>query len=110
MAFGKMNSFIDIIQTVQKKDAAGFAVSQDSVIASVRAYREERYGNKTWANRAAFSSASCLFRFRIIPDVEITTSLIIKCDGKRYRILSAEDVRGRGMYWEVLADHIEPSK
>jgi hypothetical protein len=110
MAFGKMNSFIDIIQTTQKKDAAGFGVPVDSIVASVRAYREERYGNKTWANRAAFSTASCLFRFRIIPDVDITPSLIIQCDGKQYRILSVEDVRGRGMYWEVLADHIEPSK
>jgi len=110
MSFGKMNSFIDIIQTVHKKDAAGFAGSEDKILASVRAYREERYGNRMWANRAAFSTASCLFRFRVIPDVEVTTSLIIRCDGKRYRIHSAEDVRGRGMYIEVLADRIEPSK
>jgi head-tail adaptor len=110
MALGKMRTPIDIIQTVQKKDAAGFSISEETVLASVRAYREERYGNKTWANRAAFSTASCLFRFRIIPDVEVTPALQIICDGKRYRILSAEDVRGRGMYWEVLADRIEPSK
>ena len=110
MSFGKMNSFIDIVQTTNTKDDEGFAVSADTVLASVRAYKEDRHGNKTWANRAVFSTATCMFRFRMIPGVEINTKLQILCEGKRYKILSAEDVRGRGMYIEVLAEHIEPSK
>ena len=110
MSFGKMNSFIDIIQTVQKKDAAGFAVPEDTVLASLRAYREDRHGNKMWANRAAFSKATVLFRFRAIPGVEVVPSLVIACQGTRFNILSVEDVRGRNMYWEVLAEKIEPSK
>ena len=110
MSFGKMNNFIDIIQTVQNKDAAGFVTSSDVALASVRAYREDRHGNKTWANRAAFSTASTLFRFRVIPGLKIVSSLYIACQGDRFKILSAEDVRGRGMYVEVLAEHIEPSK
>jgi hypothetical protein len=105
-----MNSFIDIIQTVQKKDAAGFADSSDTVLASVRAYREDRHGNKLWANRAAFSTATVLFRFRVIPGLKIIPSLYIACQGERFKILSAEDVRGKGMYIEALAEHIEPSK
>jgi len=105
-----MNAFIDIVQTIQNKDAAGFSVSEDNILASVRAYKEERHGTKMWANRAAFSTATCLFRFRVIPEVEITTKLQILCGGKRYKILSAEDVRGRGMYIEALADILEPSK
>ena len=110
MAFGKMNSFIDIIETTQNKDAAGFAQPTNTIVASIRAYKEERHGNKTWANRAAFSTATVMFRFRIIPDLRITPSLFISCNGDRYRIISAEDVRGRGMYVEVLAERIEPSK
>jgi len=110
MSFGKMNTEISIVQTIQNKDAAGFSTSEDSVLATIRAYHEDRYGNKIWANRAAFSSASCLFRFRVIPGVEVDTKLQILSGGKRYKILSAEDVRGRGMYVEVLAEHIEPSK
>ena len=110
MSFGKMNQEISIIQTVQNKDAAGFATSSDTTLASVRAYKEDRHGTKLWANRAAFSSATCLFRFRVIPGVIVTTKLQILCAGVRYKILSAEDVRGRGMYIEVLAERIEPSK
>ena len=110
MAFGKMNSFIDIIETTQNKDAAGFAQPRDTIVASIRAYKEERHGNKTWSNRAAFSTATVMFRFRAIPDLEVVPSLFISCNGKRYKILSTEDVRGRGMYVEVLAERIEPSK
>jgi head-tail adaptor len=110
MSFGKMNSFIDILQTVQEKDAAGFSASSDTVLASVRAYMEERHGTKIWANRAAFSTATCLFRFRVIPGTEVNTKHQILCGGKRYKILSAEDVRGRGLYIEVLAERLEASK
>ncbi len=110
MSFGKMNSFIDIIQTEQTKDSDGFAVTTDTVLASVRAYKEERHGNVQWANRAAFSNATALFRFRVIPGITVDTTLQIICGGKRYNILSAEDVRGRGMYIEVLAEIMEPTK
>lgn len=110
MSFGKMNSFIDIVRTKQSKDADGFATSVDTVIASVRAYKEERHGTKMWANRAAFSDASCLFRFRVIPGVTVTDKMVIICAETRYRILSAEDVRDRGMYIECLCERLEASK
>ena len=110
MSFGKMNAFIDIISTEQNKDDAGFVTSSDTVLASIRAYKDDRHGTTVWANRVAFSTASCLFRFRVIPGVEVTTKLQIICGVDRYKILSAEDVRGRGMYWEVLCELIEPSK
>jgi len=110
MAIGKMRIPIDIVKTILNKDAAGFATSEDVVLASVRAYREDRHGNKMWANRAAFSTATVLFHFRIIPGVKIVPSLYIACHGERFKILSVEDVRGRGMYIEVLAEYIEPSK
>jgi len=110
MSFGKMNAFIDIVETDLSKDDAGFVTSSDVVLASVRAYKEERHGSKFWANRAAFSSANCLFRFRVIPGLQISTKLAILCDGLRYKILSTENVQGRGMYIEVLAESLERSK
>ncbi len=107
MSYGKMNTFIDIISTAPVKDADGFVTSGDHIVASIRAYKEDRHGNERWANMAAFSEATALFRFRKIPSVVITTSLFIVCGDEHYRIVSVEDVRGRGMYIEVLAEKQE---
>lgn len=109
MSFGKINTFIDIISTEPVKDDEGFVNTGDTVLASVRAYKEDRHGNEKWANRAAFSTATALFRFRKLPDLTITTSLYITCADGRYRIHSVEDIKGRGMYVEVLAEKIEPT-
>ena len=109
MSFGKMNGFADIISTNRVKDSEGFSTTVDEVLASVRVYREGRHGSQRWANLATFSEATDLFRFRVIPGVGITTDHIIVCDGSRYDIVSVEDVKGRGMYIEVLAKRSEPT-
>jgi len=109
MAFGKMNTFIDIITTAPVKDAEGFVTTGDTVLASVRAYKEDKHGSERWANMVAFSEASALFRFRKLPDLTVDTTLVITCDTGRYRIISAEDVRGRGMYVECLCEKLEGS-
>lgn len=109
MSYGKMTKMIDIITTEPVKDAEGFVTTGDTVLTSTRAYKEDRHGNTSWANRAAFSTATALFRFRRIPDFEVIPSLHIVCKDGRYRVLSVEDVKGRGMYMEVLAEKIEPA-
>jgi len=106
MSFGKMNGFADIIVTKRIKDSEGFTATVDEILASIRVYREGRHGSQRWANLSAFSEATDLFRFRTIPGVEITTDCIIVCDGGRYEITSVEDVKGRGMYIEVLAKKV----
>lgn len=68
MSFGKMNAFIDIISVETIKDNEGFGISKDTILASVRAYKEDRHGNEKWSNRAAFSEATALFCFRKIPE------------------------------------------
>ena len=108
MSFGKMNTFIDIIDRVTEKDSEGFTSVTDKAVASTRAYREERHGSKKWANMAAFTSANALFTFRRIPGIEITPGMVIDCDTGRYNIISIEHVRG--MYIEVAAEKMEPSK
>ena len=109
MSYGKMNTFIDIIEKVTTKDPEGFRTEVDNIIASLRAYREGRHGNEKWANRALFSEATDLFRFRCIPGVTVTTAMVVINDNCQFEIVSVEDVKGRGMYIEVLAKEVKPS-
>ena len=109
MSFGKMNTFIDLIEKRKIMDSDGFSTETDIVLASVRAYREGRHGNEKWANRAQFSEATDLFRFRSIPGVTVTTAMVVVNDGGRFEITSVENVKGRGMYIEVLSKEVKSS-
>ena len=108
MSYGKMNTLISIVREVVTKDAEGFATKADQVLASVFAYQEGRHGSQKWVNRAAFSEATDLFRFRAIPGLTVTTAHVILCGEDRFEITSVEDVKGRGMYVEVLAKKVTP--
>ena len=109
MSVGRMRSFIYIVSNSRIKDGAGFGTDNETVLASVRAYKEVKRASEAWANRAAFANADALFRFRMIPKLTVTTDMVILCDNERYNIVSVEDVRMRGMYCEVLATKIKPS-
>ena len=109
MSFGKMNTIIDLIEKRTVRDSEGFSTETDIVLASVRAYREGQHGNEKWANRAQFSEATDLFRFRCIPSVTVTTAMVIVNGDGRFEITSVEDVKGRGMYIQVLAKEVKPS-
>lgn len=104
-----MNTFIDIISAAPVKDAEGFVTRGDTILASVRTYKEERHNSEKWANMAAFSEATAVFRFRKIPGITIDTALFIADADGRYNIVSADDVRGRGMYVEVMAKEVKAS-
>ena len=110
MSYGQMNRFAEILGAVVSKDAEGFSTVAEEVMASIRVYREGRHGSEKWANLAAFSEATDLFRFRAIPGLTVTTDHILVCGGERFNIVSVEDVKGRGMYVEVLAKRVEPTK
>ena len=109
MSFGKMNTQIQIMRKRVAIDNEGFQTESDVVVATVRAYREGRHGSEKWANRAAFSEATDLFRFRTIPGLTVTVDMRLFCDGSVFEITSVEDVKGRGMYIEVLAKEVQPS-
>ena len=109
MSFGKMNKFIDIVVMRKAKDAEGFATTVYDVVASTRAYREGRHASARWANRAAFTDATDLFRFRKQPDFRPRTDMFIEYKGERFEILSIENIKGRGMYIEILARQVKPS-
>ena len=111
MSYNKFNTRIEIVQTKTEKDAEGFGVDHDEVLANVRAYREKQRGSKFWASRVAqFERANRLFQFRRIPGLEITTKMAIIADGRRHDILHVDDTLARGAYVEVLAESIEPSR
>ena len=112
MSYGKMNTTIDIISTEPVKDAEGFVTTGDHILASVRAYKEVRNTSAKWERiigSAAFASVTVMFRFRRIPNLPVTTSHFLTDAAGRYNIVSAENVRGRGMYVEVLAEKLEGS-
>ena len=90
-------------------DEEGFRSMELFTVATVRAYREGRHGSERWANRAAFTDATDLFRFRASPDFRPTTDMFIEYKGERFEITSIEDVKGRGMYIEILAREVKPS-
>ena len=110
MSYGKMTTPIEIVLTTSTKDSEGFATFGDTVLANVRAYYEPKNSAEKWRNNAVFAEASALFRFSKTPGVTITTDMVIVCNSERYNIISAEDVRQRGMYVEVIARKIEGSK
>ena len=109
MSYGKMNTLIDLIRPVIQTDEEGFKNESDEIVASIRAYREGRHGSERWANRATFTDATELFRFRCIPGVAVSTDMVISCPDGRYKITSVENVKGRGMYVEALAKEVNPS-
>ena len=110
MSYGKMNGFAVIKQLLLDKDDEGFNKETENIIAATRCYREGRHGSKRWANLASFTDATDLFRFRVIPNITITADYVLDYEGERFEILSVENVKGRGMYLEVLARKIEGSR
>ena len=93
MSFGKMNSFITIVEKQHTTDDEGFKTETDVTVAEVRAYREGRHGSEKW----------------VIPNVTVTTEMKILCDGHTFEIFSVEDVKGRGMYLEALVQEVKQS-
>lgn len=107
MSFGKMNGLALIKRHYKEKDSDGFKNDTDLVLASIHCYREGRHGSKRWVNLVSFTDATDLFRFRAIPNLKITTDYVLEYEGEVFKILSVENVKGKGMYVEVLAKKVE---
>ena len=69
-------------------DSEGFPTERDELLASVRAYREDRYGSEAWKNRSLFSKATTLFRIRVIAGIKLDTRCVVVTEDGRYNILS----------------------
>ena len=110
MSIGRMIRCAELVEKRNVKDTEGFTSKQDVTLASFRVYREGRHGSMRWANLAAFSEATELFRFRRMPEVTVEPGQAIICDGERFEVLSVEDVKGRSMYVEALAKKVVASR
>lgn len=107
MSLGKMNETIELIAVDAYSDPAGFGTTiNQGVIASIRAHVEQRHATSAWVNRAAYSKATTLFRFRMMPGVPVSEEMEIHHDTHRYQIDSVEVIHGR--YVEVLAHRTTP--
>lgn len=103
MGLGLMNKPAKLCEKTFVTDSEGFSAQRVAILADIRVFVEGRHGSERWANLAAFSEATELFRLRKIPNVKVTTKQYIIFEGEEYDILSVEDVKGRNMYIEVLA-------
>lgn len=103
MGLGLMNKPAKLCEKTFVTDSEGFSLQRVAILADIRVFVEGRHGSERWANLAAFSEATELFRFRKIPNVKVTTKQYIIFEDEEYDILSVEDVKGRNMYIEVLA-------
>lgn len=109
MSLGLMNKPAKLCEKVSTIDSEGFSGLTVAIISDIRVFVEGRHGSEKWANLTAFSEATELFRFRKIPQIEITTSMYILYNGNEYNILSVENVKGRDLYVEVLAKKVVAS-
>lgn len=107
MGLGLMNKKAQLCEERDTIDTEGFNFKTVAVLAELRVFVEGRHGSEMWANLAAFSQATELFRFRRIPALTVTTKQFILYNGVRYDILSVENVKGKNMYTEVLAKRVE---
>lgn len=109
MGLGLMNRKAQLCILTNTIDSEGFSGRTVEVLTDIRVFVEGRHGSERWANLAAFSEATELFRFRKLPNVTVTTKHYILYENERYDILSVENVKGRNMYIEVLAKKVVAS-
>jgi len=94
MGLGLMNKPAKLCEKTFVTDSEGFSAQRVAILADIRVFVEGRHGSERWANLAAFSEATELFRFRKIPNIKVTTKQYIIFEDEEYDILSVEDVKG----------------
>jgi len=103
----KLNHFIELFRVEQETDPDGFPVERDVFLASVRAYREDRYGSETWKNRSLFRQQRRFLESGEFPASHSIPRCVVVTEDGRHNILSVEDIRRKGLYWEILAERVD---
>lgn len=101
-----MNTFIEILEIISRKDDEGFTRKDEKCLYKVRAYLEERHGTLKWSNMAAYTKANAIFQLRKIPGFEIRPGMILRCDKGDFIIISVELIKSR--YIELATEKIVP--
>jgi len=108
MGLGRMTTTISLVSYTIAYDSEAFSSREITTLKTVKAYREGRHGSEAWRNRAAFSTATDLFVIRN-PGIPVKTDMAIICGSDIFDITSVENVKGRGVYLEILAKEVKPS-
>lgn len=98
-----MNCLISIVKRTISTDSEGFKTEKETTVLETRCYHEQRHSSRRWTNLAAFTEATDRFVLRMVPGVKVETGYFLDCNGTRYKILSAENVGERNMYFEIYA-------
>ena len=99
----ELNTPIQIVEPHYGKDQDGFQTVSDTILACVRAKVEYKNLTEKWKNSALLQEATCIFLFRTIPGITVTSDMEIICHTGRYNILSLLPVHGKGMYLQAVA-------
>lgn len=106
MSFGKMRDKIIIYSVDANRDSDGYASELDTVVATIRAYREDKSNTLKWTNSAVMEGIDAMFTFRKIPGVTVKPKMIISNRGDKFLVTSAELLRG---YVKVMASALGDS-
>lgn len=106
MSFGLMKHQLQILTPTVSTDSAGFHIKSTELKARVQAAVEHRHATSSWVNRAAFTQATILFRFRTHPEWTVDERDLIDYQGILWAIDSIEIIGSR--YIEVLAHRKDP--
>lgn len=106
MSFGLMKHQLQVLTPTMSTDASGFHSRSTKLKASVQAAVEHRHATSSWVNRAAFTQATILFRFRTHPQWAVDERDLIDYHGTLWAIDSIENIGSR--YIEVLAHRKDP--
>lgn len=105
---GRMREQISIKSRVIVIDAEGFQTEVLTEVLSTRAEWESQHATTVWKNRASFTDATDCFYIRK-PAVEIKDDMVIECGAETFEITSVDEIKGRGLWLEILARRSVPS-
>lgn len=93
---------ITIIEPKFGKDPEGFPTYSETIQAETLCRMEVKNATEKWTQRADLKDASAVLTFRTIPGVTVTRFMLVQIGDDLYEILNVEDVRGRGMYTQII--------
>lgn len=91
-----------IIEPTYGKDREGFPTYSDTTVADVLCRMEVKNATEKWTLRADLRDANAIITFRAIPGVTVTRFMLVRIGDDLYEITNVENVRGRGMYIQLI--------
>lgn len=97
-----MHTQIRIVEPTYGKDADGFPTVSERTVAQIPCRMEVKNATEKWTLRSDLKEANAILTFRCIRGVTITRFMTVYIGDEMYDIVNVEDVRGRGMYTQLI--------